>query len=67
MDAGFNDEPLKEDVTVSVRKPAFDILKGHRHQPNALEFLQTLAAVGSDYCDHLTVLEGARAPRRWLP
>ena len=65
MDAGFNDEPLKEGVTVSVRKPAFDILKGH--QPNALEFSQTLAAVGSDYCDHLTVLEGARAPRRWLP
>jgi hypothetical protein len=55
VDAGFNDEVLKEDMTVSVRKLVLDILKPH--QPNALEFSQTLAAVGPDYRVHLTVLE----------
>ncbi len=55
MDAGFNDEVLKEGMTVSVRKLVLDILKPH--QPNAVEFSQTLAAVGPDYRVHLTVLE----------
>jgi hypothetical protein len=40
---------------VSVKKLVLDVLKPH--QPNALEFSQTLAAVGSDYRVHLTVLE----------
>lgn len=55
MDAGFNDAVLKEGVTVSVRKLARDILK--RHQPKALGFPQTRAAVDSDYRVHLMVLE----------
>ena len=55
MDAGFNDEVLNDGMTVSVRKLVLDILKPH--QPNALEFAQTLAAVGPDYRVHLTVLE----------
>ena len=40
---------------VSVRKVVLDVLKPH--QPNALEFSQTLAGVGPDYRVHLTVLE----------
>ena len=40
---------------VSVKKLVLDVLKPHR--PNALEFCETLAAVGSDYRVHLTVLE----------
>jgi hypothetical protein len=55
VDAGFKDEVLKEGMTVSVRKLVLDILKPH--QPNALEFSQTLASVGPDYRVHLTVLE----------
>jgi hypothetical protein len=55
VDAGFNDEVLKEGMTVSVRKLVLDVLKPH--QPNAVEFSQTLAAVGPDYRVHLTVLE----------
>lgn len=40
---------------VSVKRLVLDVLKPH--QPNALEFSQALAAVGSDYRVHLTVLE----------
>ena len=40
---------------VSVKKLVLDVLKPH--QPNALEFAETLAAVGSDHRVHLTVLE----------
>jgi hypothetical protein len=40
---------------VSVKKLVLDVLKPRR--PNALEFSQTLAAVGADYRVHLTVLE----------
>ncbi len=40
---------------VAVKKLVLDVLKPH--QPNALEFSRTLAAVGNDYRIHLTVLE----------
>jgi len=40
---------------VSVKKLVLDVLKPH--QPNALEFAETLASVGSDHRVHLTVLE----------
>jgi hypothetical protein len=40
---------------VSVKKLVLDVLKPH--QPNALEFSTTLAAVCSDCRVHLTVLE----------
>lgn len=40
---------------VSVKRLVLDVLKPH--QPNALEFSQTLAGVGPDYRVHLTVLE----------
>jgi hypothetical protein len=55
VNAGFNDEVMKDAMTVSVRKLVLDILKPHK--PNALEFSQTLAAVGPDYRVHLSVLE----------
>lgn len=55
MDASFNDGDPADRATVSVRKLVLDILKPH--QPNALEFAQTLAAVGADHRVHLTVLE----------
>jgi len=40
---------------VLVKRIVLDVLKPH--QPNALEFSQALARVGSDYLVHLTVLE----------
>lgn len=40
---------------VSVKKVVLDVLKPH--QPNALEFSQAIAKVGTDYHVHLTVLE----------
>lgn len=40
---------------VSVKRIVLDVLKPH--QPNALEFSQTIAAVGVDYRVHLTVDE----------
>ena len=40
---------------VLVKKLVLDVLKPH--QPNALEFAQTLAAVGSDYRVNLMVSE----------
>jgi len=40
---------------VSVKKLVLDVLKPH--QPNALEFSKTLAAVGSSYRVNLIVLE----------
>ena len=40
---------------VLVKKLVLDVLKPH--QPNALEFAESLAAVGRDYRVHLTVLE----------
>jgi len=40
---------------VSVKKVVLDVLKPH--QPNALEFSQAIAKVGTDYYVHLTVLE----------
>jgi hypothetical protein len=40
---------------VSVKKVVLDVLKPH--QPNALEFSQAIAKVGTDYRVHLTVLE----------
>jgi len=46
----------KADSTmVSVKKLVLDVLKPH--QPNALEFAQALAAVGTEYGVRLTVLE----------
>ena len=42
-------------MAISVKKLVLDVLKPH--QPNALEFSQTLAAVGRNYRVHLTVLE----------
>ena len=55
MDASCNDRDLTGGAMVCVTKLVLDILKPH--QPNALEFAQTLAAVGSGYRVHLTVLE----------
>ena len=40
---------------VSVKKLVLDVLKPH--QPNALDFSCTLAAIGNDCRVHLTVLE----------
>ncbi len=40
---------------VSVKRMVLDVLKPH--QPNALEFSQALAAVGTGYRVRLTVLE----------
>ena len=40
---------------VAVKRVVLDVLKPH--QPNALEFSRTIAAVGPDYRVHLTVLE----------
>ncbi len=40
---------------VYVKKIVLDVLKPH--QPNALDFSQTIAKVGSDYRVHLIVLE----------
>ncbi len=40
---------------VYVKRIVLDVLKPH--QPNALEFSQTIAKVGIDYCVHLVVLE----------
>lgn len=40
---------------VAVRRLVLDILKPH--QPNALEFSRTIAAVGADYRVRLTVIE----------
>lgn len=40
---------------VLVKKLVLDVLKPH--QPDALEFAQTLAAVGTEYRVHLTVCE----------
>jgi hypothetical protein len=40
---------------VLVKKLVLDVLKPH--QPNALEFAQSIAAVGVDYRVHLTVCE----------
>ncbi len=39
---------------VSVKRVVLDVLKPH--QPSALEFSKTIAAVGDDYEVHLTVL-----------
>jgi hypothetical protein len=40
---------------VSVKRIVLDVLKPH--QPNALEFCQAIAEVGTDYRVHLIVLE----------
>ena len=40
---------------VAVRRLVLDILKPH--QPNALEFTRSIAAVGQDYVVRLTVIE----------
>ena len=40
---------------IALKRLVLDVLKPH--QPNALEFSQTLAAVGPDYRVHLTVCE----------
>ena len=40
---------------VSLKRVVLDVLKPH--QPNVLELSQAIAAVGPDYCVHLTVLE----------
>jgi hypothetical protein len=40
---------------VAVKRVVLDVLKPH--QPNALEFSQAIAGVGSDYRVRLTVLE----------
>ena len=40
---------------IAVKRIVLDVLKPH--QPNALEFSQAIAGVGSDYRVHLTVLE----------
>ena len=40
---------------VRVKRIVLDVLKPH--QPNALEFSQTIAEVGADYHVHLIVLE----------
>ncbi|MCK5002949.1 MAG: DUF211 domain-containing protein [Gammaproteobacteria bacterium] len=40
---------------VYVKRIVLDVLKPH--QPNALEFSQTIASVGADYRVHLIVLE----------
>jgi hypothetical protein len=40
---------------VSVKSIVLDVLKPH--QPNALEFSQAIAEVGSDYHVHLEVIE----------
>ncbi|HKI59848.1 MAG TPA: DUF211 domain-containing protein [Mariprofundaceae bacterium] len=40
---------------VAVKRIVLDVLKPH--QPNALEFCQTIAKVGSDYRVHLVVAE----------
>lgn len=42
-------------IMVSVKRIVLDVLKPH--QPNALEFSQAIAEVGSDYHVCLTVLE----------
>lgn len=40
---------------VSLKRIVLDVLKPH--QPNVLELSQAIAAVGQEYCVHLTVLE----------
>jgi hypothetical protein len=40
---------------VSLKRIVLDVLKPH--QPNVLELSQVIAAVGQDYCVHLTVIE----------
>jgi uncharacterized protein len=40
---------------VSLKRVILDVLKPH--QPNVLELGQAIAAVGQDYCVHVTVIE----------
>jgi hypothetical protein len=44
-----------EDHMVTVKRIVLDVLKPH--QPNALEFSLSIAAVGADYVVRLTVIE----------
>jgi hypothetical protein len=48
---------LRRGFMVAVKRVVLDVLKPH--QPNALDFSRTIAAVGPDYRVHLMVLESS--------